>query len=217
MKFSRKDNQTQKILHLLVAVLGICIIYLGYAKLYWTWNVLTFPLGLIIAVSGYKNFKKSDHVIKEINFGDDIICIEYLNGLETEVKTEKLSYSLLVKKFYKPIRSLEIFEKRKVGLFRGKSLGIIHINKWDNIEDIAKHLIRNKYERKKWKFGWSTTDFLMLFAILIGLTEGVAGGYVKSMQDVASQSLGEIGEAMSDAKSKEMEDSIRAEEKYFKK
>lgn len=218
MKYSRKDNQTNKLLFLFVIAIGIGLIYLGFYKLHWAWNIITFPIGLIISISGYKNYKRTDHKIQELEFKDDKIRIRFLNGTEKEIKNKNLSYSLLVKKFYKPIRSIEIIEKKKIGIFRGKSIGIIDFSKWEkDIEPIAKHLIRNGFERKKWKFGWSFGDFLMIFAILLGMTEGVAESYVDDLEMNLSEPIGDLGEIISDERGKSINESIKSEDKYLKR
>jgi len=179
MKYTRKDKQTNKAFMLFISFFGISLLYLGFFKVHWAWNLLTIPIGLTAVISGYKSYKRTKLLIQEIEFDKDKVLVRFLNGSQKEVRNENLRYALLVKKFYKPIRSIELIEKRKSGLFRGKSLGMINLTKWDkNIEPIAVNLIQNGFERKKWKFGWSFADFFMLFAILFGISEGLAENYV---------------------------------------
>jgi len=218
MKYTRKDNQTNKLFFLFVIAIGIGLIYLGFYKLHWAWNLLTFPIGFITMVSGYKNYKRTDYKIQELEFKDGKIRIKFLNGIEKVIKNKQFSYSLLVKKFYKPIRSIELIEKKKIGLFRGKSLGVIDFAKWENdIEQIAKHLIRNKFERKKWKFGWSFGDFLMIFAIILGMTESAAESYIGDLKIKLSEPIDELGEIISDERDKSINESTESENKYIKR
>ena len=197
--------------------LGMGFIYLGFYHFHWIWNLFTFPLGLVAMISGYKNYKRTAYKIQELEFRDDHLRIRFLNGTKKEIKSKDLSYSLLVKKFYKPIRSIELIEKKKLGIFRGKSVGIIDFAKWENdIEPLAKHLIRSGFERKKWKFGWSFGDFLMIFAILLGATESAAGNYIVDLGVNISDPIGELGSMISDEKNKSDGESIAAEKKYLK-
>jgi len=218
MKYTRKDNQTNKLLFLFFIVIGIGLIYVGFYKLHWTWNLLTFPVGLITMISGYKNYKRTGYKIHELEFKDDKIRFKLLNGTEKEIKNKQLSYSLLVKKFYTPIRSIVLIEKKKIDIFRGKSLGFITFSKWEtDIESIAKHLIRNKFEREKWKFGWSFGDFLMIFAIIFGMTESVAESYIEDLEINLSKPIGELGEIISDKREKSINESTESEDRYLKR
>jgi len=218
MKYARKDSKTNKLFYLFVITIGVGLIYLGFYKLYWVWNLLIFPIGLLTMISGYKNYKRTNYKIQELEFKDDIIRIKFLNNTEKEIKKKHLNYSLLVKKFYKPIRSIELIEKKKIGLFRGNSLGIIDIAKWEkDIEPIAKHLILNKFKRKKWKFGWSFGDFLMIFAILLGMTESVAENYIDNLEINLSEPIGDLGEVIADKRIKSINESEESEGKYLKR
>jgi hypothetical protein len=218
MKYTRKDNQTNKLLFLFVIAVGIGLIYLGFYKFYWTWNLLTFPIGLITIISGYKNYKRTGYTVQEIEFKDDKLRVKFLNGTEKTIENKNLSYSLLVNKFYKPIRSIELIEKKKIGLFRGKSIGIIYVAKWENdIESIAKHLIRNEFERETWRFGWNFGDFLIVFSILLGITEGVAEDYINGLKSNLSQPISDLGVIISDEKNKSKNKSLKLEDKYLKK
>ncbi len=218
MKYTRKDKQTNKLLYLLVVGIGAGILYLGFYKLYWTWNFLTFPIGLITMISGYKNFKRTNFKIQELEFMEDKLRIRFLNGTEKEIEHKQLRYSLLVKKFYKPIRSIEFIEKNKIGLFRGKSIGIIDFAKWEkDIEPIAKHLIRHKLERKEWKFGWSFGDFLMIFALLLGTSEGLAENFIDDMEVHLSESIGDLGEIIADERDRKIQESKESEKKFLNK
>ena len=218
MKYTRKDNQTNKLLFLFVIAIGFALIYLGFYKFFWAWNLITFPIGFIMMISGYKNYKRTNYKIQELEFKDDQLCIRFLNGTETEIKNKNLSYALLVKKFHQPIRSVELIEKKKIGLFRGKSIGIIDFAKWENdIEPIAKHLIRNGFERKEWKFGWSFGDFLMIFAILLGTTEGVAKSFIGDVGLNISESIGEVGVLISDERDKTINEITKSEDQYLKR
>lgn len=218
MNYKRKDKGTNKLLYLLVSVAGLAIIYLGFTKFHFLITILTFPIGLIMAISGYKNFKRAKFEIEELDFNEERLFIKFLNGETKEIKNSKLSYSILVKKFYKPIRAIEIIEKKKLGLLRGNSIGKIEIGKWENhLEPIAKHLIRQKYARKKWKFSWGIGDFLMIFSILLGLTEGLAGDYISDIDHSLSEATGSVGEIFSDERIRTIEESEIAEEKFLNK
>lgn len=216
MRFQRKDNNTNKLFYLGTMVVGLVLIYLGYTYLWWGWNLLIFPIGLMIVLTGYKNYKKENFIIEELEFIEDSLRIKFLNGEIKEIKKEKLSYSLLVQKFYQPVRSIEFIEKKSIGFFRGKSIGKIEVAKWnEDIESIAKYLIRMKLERKKWKFGWSIGDFLMLFSLLFGMAEGMAGDYAIDIENKLSYTIGELGETISDERARSIQQSQEAEKKFL--
>ncbi len=221
MIYKRKDKRTKKILHLLVMILGIGFIYLGWSQLHWTWNLLILPLGLLIAVSGYKNFKGTAFEIEELAFSSDGVKITFLNGEQKEIKNENFNYALLVKKSYRPIKAIEFIEKKKIGLFRGKSIGKIGVGKWkESIEDIAVHLIKDNFERKTWAFDWSLGDFLMIFTfLLLGATESIAEDYVEEVRGgiTTPQAKAEIEGAIIDAKMNAIERTLKAEENFFKR
>lgn len=217
-KFNRKDNQTNKVLFLIILLLGMGLIYLGFDRMHWTWNVLTLPLGLVLMISGYKNYKRSNRKIAELDFLSDRLHIVFLDGSKKEILNENLRYSLLVKKYYKPIRSIEFIEKKKISMLRGRSVGKIEITKWENeMEDIARHLIKGGFERKKWRFGWSIGDFLMILSIILGLAEGLAKIYVDEYKMNWSETTGKVGELLSVQREKTIVESIESEEKYLRK
>lgn len=218
MKYFRKDRRTNKLLFFFVLVTGIVLIYLGYNKLHWTWNIVAFPFGLILVILGYKNYKRTTNKIHEIEFKDNSIRIILLNGTMKEIKNKQLSYSLLVKKFFKPVRAIQLFEKKNAGLFKLRSLGIIDFSKWENdLKPIAQHLIKNEFERTRWKFGWTTGDLLMFFAIFLGVTEGITERYVGTQLPNLSDPIGDLGTMVSDENNKSIIKTYRSEEEYLKK
>ncbi len=200
-KFRRKDNKTNKVLFILLGLLSLGIIYLGLSKLHWLWNLLTLPIGLSFLITSIINYKKTNHEIHEIEFSKNTVNIKYLNEVYKEISNEKISYSILIKKSVKPVKAIEIIENRKTNLIRGKSLRIIKFSKWESeIELIARALIQNEFQRKKWKFSWGFGDFLLIFAILFGGSENLVEGFIGDVGLNVSDAIGEVGTIISDEK-----------------
>jgi len=221
MTYNRTDRNTNKTLFLILSILGLLIIYLGITQLFWAWNILTLPIGLMLCISGYKNFKRTNFIIHQIEFQEDQVRIQYINGTEKIVSNDKFNYSLLVKKFHKPVRSIEFIEKRKIALRRGKSLGKIEIKKWeDDMLPIAKYLIQKGYDRKKWKFSWGAGEFMMIFALVMGFADSIADNFILDISGgigEISQSIGDLGSEISDAKDRGIHESNIAEKKFLDK
>lgn len=218
MKYTRKDNKTNKFFFLFIMLIGITLIYLGLYQLRWFWNVLTLPIGFIMIISGFQNYRRTSNKIQEIEFTDDTIQIKFLNGNEKEIQNSQLSYSLLVKKLYKPIRSIELIEKKKNNYSRGKRIGIIDFVKWEkDIEPIARHLVSQNFERKKWKFGWGIGDLLMIFSIILGFTESTTANYIGTLTESLAEPIGDVGVVLSEGRNKKIGESKEAENKYLNK
>lgn len=224
MNFTRNDNKTLKPLYITLGLLALGLLYWGIFILKNWWNLSLIPLGMFLFYYAYKNFKKSSFIIEKVEFENTNISIHYLNGTVKTLPQKQLTYALLVKKFYKPIRSIELREKRKsrLGRTKEKKIGVLDINKWDELKNLADYLIHQGYERKKWKFGWGFAEFMMLFAILLQGAEMAADAYVNegiSLPSTSSPTLlaNEAADAAAKQKSRSIKESEKAEAKFLSK
>lgn len=217
MTFSRKDNNTGKIAYFLLILLGIGMIYACYQYASWIWNVLGIPTGILLAYIGYKQVKKSRWIISKLDLSEDQLSISYLNGQVKEIPKEKVVYSILVKKFILPVRALELREKGKTIISRGTTIGVLNISKWPDLEAIAKTLIVEDYERKPWRFGWTIGEFLMLSAMLLGMTEQVAENYVGEIQSSAPYDMHNLGEQIDDEAQRKRASHRQSEESFVER
>lgn len=201
----------------MLILLGVTIIYAGYTYLSWGWNLLVIPIGLFLSISGYKNMKKSKFQVADITFRDDSVLITYVNGEQKSVKNEKLIYAILAKRFIQPVRAIEFREKGKIGLSKGKKIGGLYVSKWPNLDQIATHLIQNEFSRRKWSFGWSFGEILMVFSLLLGLTESMAESYVGEINSGLDKDVNEIGELIDDEIEKRRDSHQKAEKDFIEK
>lgn len=215
MTYARKDHNTGKIGFIILIFIGVGIILGGYRELSWTWNLLVIPIGFLVAFLGYKNLKKTQRIITELSFQEEGLSIQYANGESKEFGKEKVSYSILVKKFIQPVRAIKIQEKGKVGFLNGKTVGELRISNWPELENIAKQFIQEKYERKRWPFGWTIGELLMIVAMLFGTTENMAEQYIGEMNSDLPRILGEAGDIIDEEEQKRRKSHLESEKRFM--
>ena len=212
MKFQRKDKQTGKFAYIILALLGLGVIYVGLSQLSWGWNILTLPIGFLIASSGYKNFKRSKLELIELEFLADSVVLTYINGKSKTVPNEKFNFAILIKRFHQPVRALVFREKGKLGLRKGKKIAELRVKKWPEINKLGKYLIRKKFNRVDWSFDLTFGGVLMLFGLLLGLGGIGDGDFFEISSDVA-----EIGDLLDDEKQKQRDFDAQSEKKFIDK
>lgn len=217
MKFSRKDQETGKTSYLLLCLMGLGVVYAGYVQLSWGWNLIVIPSGLLISLWAYKNFRKTRFQIKEIELIKDSLSIIFINGEKQQFEKDKIVYSLLVKKYFKPVRAIEIRKKGKLGFSKGKKIGGLKISKWPDLEQIAKCFIEHEYRRAKWNFGWGFGEMLMILSILSGAVENLTEHYVGGINDDLARDVGELGSLIDEERKREIESFEESEQKFVNK
>ncbi|MEM6262870.1 MAG: hypothetical protein AAGI38_10210 [Bacteroidota bacterium] len=214
MKFSRKDNNTGKWGFLAMTLIGLGAMYAGYSELSWAWNFLVMLIGGFMALIGYQNYKKANSAIAEIGFQQKEVTFQFVDGEQKQIKQEKLVYAILVKRSHQPVKAIEFIEKGKIPFTSGKKIGELRVSKWPQLENIAKYLIVNEYERKSWRFSWTFGELLMLFGMLLGATEGIAGNYIEEINSGIPHDTISIGESIDDEEER-IRDSHRKSEQDF--
>jgi len=214
MIFSRNDQKTWRFFFLIMFLLSLGLIYLGVTKTHGFFNFVVFPFGLLLALKSFQKYRKTFLFVSTIDFQENKVVMTFLNGQTKEVDNALMGYSLLVQKFHEPLRAVELIEKGKLKLRRGKSIGKLKIAKWENLPSIAKYLIQNDFKSEKWKFGWGIGDILMLLAMFIGMSGDEDESYREKFarMDVA-EGVSDTGGMFQDIRAEDLEQNRQKEEK----
>jgi len=117
--------------------------------------------------------------LKIILVSDSSIEFETLRGVKFSYKKEDLEYSLLVKKYIKPVRKIGFREIKKKGFLRKrKRIGNISVGKWPDTKGIRLCLIKNNYSREKWTFDWSVGELFLIIPLLFGLSTAMGDSII---------------------------------------
>jgi|GEM_PF-1856450 len=222
-QFLRKNNSTKKPFYLIGLLLFLMFGVWSFTTLEWYENVFLLPLSLVFAYIFYRNFKKENLMVTSVVFENETVELTFLNGEKEQFAKNEFGYALLVKKFYKPVRQIEFLRVKKGKLWgtSSKTITRFKVNKWDNLEEIAKYLIVNDFARQKWKFGFGFGEMLMVFSILLGAMETVTESYIGSVdapshRDLSAE-MGDVGGDIDDIEKDNRSKYKTNEEKFVEK
>lgn len=182
MRFQRENKDTAAPFLLLLVIAEIGALFWLWGALPWYWLLLALPATLLLILMTHRSFLQAGRNIFAIELLEEVVEIEFINGKKRRIPKEKISYALLIQRFHQPLRAIEIREKRRWAWRSDKRLGVMKPKQWEDLRELAKHLIAWDFERRKWVFGFSFGDMLALLALII-MTGGavlLAGGDFES-------------------------------------
>lgn len=120
-----------------------------------------------------RRFKRNQSFVTAISFQENTVVLTFANGKEKSINTKDFAYSLLIKRYYHPVRKIQIREKKKRFPFKPKyrTVGTLSISDWKNIKETAVYLLESDLQKTDWKY----SNLKYIFFLFIGLFEAIIG------------------------------------------
>ncbi len=199
-EFERDHVKTKHWLFFSIGIILILLLYLSLTKFYLFFKVITIPFVVLGFFFTVKSFRKEDFIVKKITFNSEKkeVLIEYINGMNKIIEDQDLMFSVLFKRYYKPIRKIQIKIKNKKRPEKTIEVGRMNFSSWKELQNLGDYLLTHKtIKREKWNFDWSTGEVLFALPLMI-----FAPDFFFQMQGLKEQKV---------------ENSQEAEKKYFNK
>ncbi len=212
--FNRRSNQGLNLQIILLSGIGLLLLYAAFTWVYW----LLVPLVLLIAFvclrAVYSYYRRHQSIIIRLECTKVRLQIEYRNGERKEVFLNQLQYACLLKRRYKPLQSIELFEGSKSLLKRKKSIGRLSRKYWqEDLERLVRYFLKKELKRRKWTFRWGLGEYLFLLSWLVGLGDTWSDAYFEELGSM----MNDGAEIILEEKHKIIEQSNQKERDYFDK